>query len=301
MDFGKLANVDRIDFTLPKDSPRNARVLQSPRSRELRVYVGAPRWAVKEWVGSLFPLKTPAKDFLRVYSRRFNTIELNTTFYRTPDAKTVQGWKAEVPEGFRFAPKVVQSVSHIQDPSISRRELREFCEAVQGFEENLGVSFLQLPPTWGPAREGELKRLLEVLPERFRLAVEFRHPSWFAAGELRLSILDYLEARAISTVITDTAGRRDVVHSCLTTRTAMVRFVCNALHPSDYLRSGDWVDRLKSWKDLGIEEIYFFVHQPTDEHVPELADHVIEQMSRHGVTSLKKVSQAENSDQMCLF
>src|SRR5687768_15116029 len=132
MDFGKLANVDRVKFELPKDSPRNARVLKAGNSRAPQIYIGAPLWGVKEWVGNFYPPKTPAKDFLHVYSRRFNSIELNTTFYRTPDIKTVQSWKNDVPEGFRFAPKVVQTVSHIQDLAIARKQLTDFCEAVKG-------------------------------------------------------------------------------------------------------------------------------------------------------------------------
>ncbi len=282
MDFGKLYNVDRVRFELPPDSMRNVRVLPGA-SRPLKAYLGAPVWSVKEWVGSIYPKKTPAREFLKHYSRRFNTIELNSTFYHIPDPKLVAQWKAMVSAEFRFAPKVVQTVSHQNDLVAAKAILRTFCATMSELGENLGPSFLQLPPSFGPRDRTSLEKLLEAVPAGYRLSVEFRHPDWFTDRELPEGLLSFLSERGLGTVITDTAGRRDVVHSSLTTRTAMVRFLGNRLHPSDFVRLDDWTDRIASWARAGLEEIYFFLHQPDNVNVPELEEYLAAKLRRHKI------------------
>src|SRR3954466_348565 len=101
MEFGKVASPDRVEFSFPPNDPRNA--AGAPVRPSL--WIGAPVWACKEWVGRIYPPKTPARDFLKFYSRQFNSIELNSSFYRVPDAATVETWKKTVPQGFKFAPK----------------------------------------------------------------------------------------------------------------------------------------------------------------------------------------------------
>jgi uncharacterized protein YecE (DUF72 family) len=71
----------------------------------------------------------------------------------------------------------------------------------------------------------------------------------------------------------------------LTSATAMIRFVGNDLHPTDYTRIDQWIDRICQWKEKGLQEIYFFLHEPDESLVPELAHHLIEQInSRLGIT-----------------
>ena len=118
MEFGKLPDISQVDFRLPADPPGNAEILRNfpvrnphfvipvgnlipnPQSpiRNPKVsgqvpqslYVGATGWSVKEWVGKIYPKGTKTTEYLRHYSRQFNTIELNTTHYRIPDSFTVQ-------------------------------------------------------------------------------------------------------------------------------------------------------------------------------------------------------------------
>ncbi len=75
-------------------------------------YIGCPMWGYKEWVGSFFPARTPASDFLRLYSRRMSAVEGNTTFYALPSVATVSRWRQETPETFRFCHKVSRDISH---------------------------------------------------------------------------------------------------------------------------------------------------------------------------------------------
>ncbi len=83
-----------------------------------------------------------------------------------------------------------------------------------------------------------------------------------------------LEQYHVSTVITDVAGRRDVLHQRLTTPSVIIRFVGNDLHETDFSRIDEWVEKLKTWFALGLHEVYFFTHEPDNIHAPRLAKYL---------------------------
>lgn len=269
MDFGKLPSVDSIRFDLPAPEPRSAKVLeQSDPKRNVSVYVGGSVWACPSWVGSLYPPGTKAKHFLEIYSRQVAATELNPTFYHIPSLAQVRRWRELTPEGFQFSPKLHQSISHASDLNESIKGMKEFWSVISTFEARLGLCFLQLPPHFSFQSFGVLQMILPHFQNPEKLSIEFRHPSWFQNQMLRPEIFDYLHNKKISTVITDVAGRRDVLHASLTTNQVLIRFVGNEPHPSDGRRLLDWVDRLKAWTDEGLKEIYFYIHQPTQAGVP---------------------------------
>src|SRR5215469_7057594 len=137
-------------------------------------------WGYKEWVGNFFPAHTPSSDFLRLYSRRLNVVEGNTTFYAVPNAETIARWRAETPPEFRFCPKIPRAISHGPDLEGTRASTLEFIERMRGLGERLGPIFLQLPPQFGPEQLGQLQKWLEAWPSQTRLAVEVRHPAFFS-------------------------------------------------------------------------------------------------------------------------
>ncbi len=280
MEFGKVANVDRIRFELPDQDPRTLAALEWSRSSEAaRILIGAPVWASKEWVGTLYPARTQPRDFLKLYSRRFNAIELNSTFYGIPEPKTIENWRDSVPGEFRFAPKLYQGISHETDRSAVERLTSQFFSSVLRFGEKLGTSFLQLPPHFAPSSLGVLERILRAVPSSAKLAVEFRHPAWFQRGKIRDEAFDLLGSCGVGTVITDVAGRRDVLHSSLPVARTMIRFVGNELHPSDFTRTDEWVLRLRQWFAAGLDELSLFIHHPTNIHVPELASYWVDRLN----------------------
>lgn len=85
----------------------------------------------------------------------------------------------------------------------------------------------------------------------------------------------------VGAVITDAAGRRDVIHMELPTPHAFIRFVGNSLDPTDYKRVDDWVERIVKWKELGLQSVWFFMHQHDERYSPELADYVAEKLNEH--------------------
>jgi Protein of unknown function DUF72 len=92
MDFGKLNNIENVDFTLPPDAPKTAEILRGLPTRPHlpHVYIGATGWSMKEWVGTYYPKGTKATDYLQAYGKQFNSIELNTTHYRIPSQTDIQ-------------------------------------------------------------------------------------------------------------------------------------------------------------------------------------------------------------------
>lgn len=276
MEFGKISDLSHVDWELP--TPDLQGVL--PARERGHIYLGTPAWGHREWVGKIYPPKTPAADYLHHYSRNFSTIELNTTHYRIPDEKLVNKWLASVPESFIFCPKVYQGISHGPGGLVDASLRQEWLRGVSHFGAHLGPCFLQLPPHFDYSRKAELFHFLREWPDDRQLALEFRHPSWFTPERHVLPALaKYLSERKMSVVVTDVAGRRDLLHGTVTSSTLLVRFIGNGLHPTDFTRAKDWAKRLEILMDAGVRDVFFFVHQPDDLLAPEMTDHVIREFN----------------------
>lgn len=104
-----------------------------------------------------------------------------------------------------------------------------------------------------------------------------------------------------SLVITDVAGRRDVLHQRLTNKTAFIRFGANDLHASDYTRLTEWAERCSQWIEQGLEELYFFIHTSDQSVAPEIANHFIHEFNKLNWVKLKPVSIKQESKQIDLF
>jgi uncharacterized protein YecE (DUF72 family) len=281
MDFGKLPSVDQVDFRLPAEPKQNTDLL-STFSKPSRpgLYIGPTGYNMKPWVGKWYPPGSKEPDFLRHYGVQFNTIEFNTTHYRIPDFNTVRRWYEAVPEDFRFCPKLPQSISHARDLGLSGKDTLIFCDAISGFAEKLGCCFLQLPPHFGLRDLPVLERFLATFAPQLPLSVEVRSPDFFQRTAATEAFFELLKKHAVAAVITDVAGRRDVCHMHLTHSKTLIRFVGNGLHPSDYTRVNEWAERLKYWFENGLQEAYFFTHEPDNILAPELTAYCFETFSQ---------------------
>jgi uncharacterized protein YecE (DUF72 family) len=105
--------------------------------------------------------------------------------------------------------------------------------------------------------------------------VELRHEGWFGTAAVR-ETWELMFELGIGAVITDTPGRRDVLHMRLTAPVAFIRWVGNNLHPTDFRRIDEWGERLRTWVDKGLREVYFFVHDHEELYSPELARYAVE-------------------------
>jgi uncharacterized protein YecE (DUF72 family) len=309
MDYGKLFNVDRVDFRLPappaSQDARSIRVLRAAQASSPpappAVRVGCPIWAQRKWIGKVYPLDAKPADFLRHYSRQFGTIELNVTHYRIPTPEAVIEWRDQTPPGFRFCPKWPQEISHHRGLQDCEELTALFCDSLSRLGDRLGTSFLQLPPGFAPRQLPTLKRFLQGVPRDFPVCVEFREPGWFADHALIPEALDALEELGAGTVITEVAGRRDAAHVSLTLPRTLIRFVGNSLHPSDYERVDAWIPRLKLWLDNGIRELDICVHQTDNVLEPEFAKYFVERLNEGAGLKLPTWTPMDRGTQMNLL
>ena len=118
------------------------------------------------------------------------------------------------------------------------------------------------------------------------MAVEVRNQDWFLDSAASQKLYKLLEDHGVANVVVDTAGRRDLLHMRLTTPTAFIRYV-GANHKSDYTRLDDWIERIKDWKEAGLNSLYFFVHQNVELESPLLSAYFIEKLNKEFGLTLK--------------
>ena len=154
--------------------------------------------------------------------------------------------------------------------------MQYFMDSMAMLKDNLGATFLTLPPNFGPKHEERVDAFIDLIPENYPLHMEFRHKDWFEEPAFS-RVMQKLKDKKIGTVITDVALRRDALHMCRTANSVFIRFNGYGLHESDYARLDEWIERLTTWQKLGVEQVFFFMHQANEEHTIVLCDYFIKQ------------------------
>ncbi len=144
------------------------------------IRIGTSGYHYKHWRGPFYPERFSPSKMLAFYTERFDTVELNNTFYQLPRKTAVAEWRASTPGNFIFAAKGSRFITHmkkLKDPELA---LERFFEHIDGLGERLGPVVFQLPPFWDRDVE-RLKTFLAALPAGGRYAFEFRNPSWHSS------------------------------------------------------------------------------------------------------------------------
>lgn len=141
------------------------------------IHIGTSGYNYPEWKGSFYPESLPANRMLGFYAERFTTVEINYTFYRMPTEKVVAGWAAGTPDGFLFALKAPQRITHMARLRDCADALARFCAVADGLGARRAPYLFQLPPNF-KADLPRLEAFLDLLPAGTRAAFEFRHASW---------------------------------------------------------------------------------------------------------------------------
>jgi uncharacterized protein YecE (DUF72 family) len=209
----------------------------------MRTFVGTSGWSYKEWRGSFYPAKFPAKSMLPYYAERFSAVEVNNSFYRIPSERVLAGWAAQVPSSFRFVMKASRRITHRNRLRDEDGSLSYFLRAVNPLAGRLGPTLFQLPPTFKIDIQ-RLRDFLRRLPKRWPAALEFRHPSWFVD-----EVYDLLHTRDVPLVTVDQNGEAGSGSPLV--KTASWGYL--RLRRGDY-STGDlaqWTDRIsrQSWSD----------------------------------------------------
>jgi uncharacterized protein YecE (DUF72 family) len=175
----------------------------------MQFFVGTSGYNYPEWRGSFYPEKFPTTKMLAFYAERFNSVEVNYTFYRIPTVKLLEGWAQGTPDRFTFTLKAPRRITH--DSKLQRCEdlTHSFCKTAATLGSKLGVLLFQLPPTF-KRDDSVLNAFLDLLPEGTRAAFEFRHVSWhdeavFDALRRRNMALCVADSEKLSTPVVTTA------------------------------------------------------------------------------------------------
>ena len=145
----------------------------------MRIFVGTSGFAYKPWKGKFYPAGLPDKEMLAFYGARFDTVEINNTFYRMPGDSVLARWCEQVPEGFSFSIKASRAITHHARLKPRAGDAAAFLfSRLEILGDRLGPVLFQLPPNL-KLDLPRLRDFLATLPAGPRIAVEFRHLSWF--------------------------------------------------------------------------------------------------------------------------
>jgi len=135
----------------------------------LRWYIGTIGFAYTEWKKVFYPEDLPVRKYLRYYSRVFNAVEIDSTFYGIPKATAVERWALTAPDGFKFCLKTPRSISHDTGLLNVMSQMKSFLDRISILGDLLGVVLLQLPPSFRINQIKALKNLLMHVPESSKI------------------------------------------------------------------------------------------------------------------------------------
>lgn len=218
-----------------------------------KIHIGTSGWHYPHWKGPFYPEDIPDKDLLKYYARHFRTAEINNSFYRVPDEKTLKQWVRTAGGGFIFSAKGSRYISHMKKLKDPREPVKKFMDKISVLGDSLGPVLFQLPPHWRKNRD-RLRSFLEALPESYRFAVEFRDPDWFGDD-----INQLLEKHQIAFCIYDFNRRQSP-------KTVTSDFVYIRLHGPDGPYQGKygnqilsgWAGAISQWEKQGKEIFCYF-------------------------------------------
>jgi uncharacterized protein YecE (DUF72 family) len=249
-----------------------------PKNQELTptIHIGCSGWQYRHWRGDFYPAKLPQSRWLEYYAAHFDTVEINNTFYRLPDASTFAAWRKRAPRGFVYAVKASRYLTHMKKLKDPEDPLELFFSRAKELGPTLGPVLYQLPPRW-PLSAASLERFevfLSALPARRRHAVEFRDPSWYADEAIEL-----LRRYRVALCLHDMQGSA-------TARFAVGPFVYIRFHgPQKY--NGRYPDAmLDAWAAWLAEPlqaglpIYGYFNNDTGGHAPRDAVRLRERIAR---------------------
>ncbi|MBA2927123.1 DUF72 domain-containing protein [Pseudomonas sp. CCUG 57209] len=252
----------------------------------LPYYLGCPSWSENAWREYLYPADARSSDYLALYSQVFNAVEGNTTFYARPSAATVQRWADIMPDDFRFTAKFPGDISHGGDLREQLPAAESFVSLMSPLGERVSPLWLQLSARFSPQRLAELAGFIDGLERP--LAVEVRHPEFFAKGDAERMLNRLLRDRGVERICLDpralfscTSTSAAVLHAqskkpkvptrpAALTQFPQVRFIG---HPE--LEANDpflipWVEKIAGWIEEG-RTPYVFLHTSDNRLAAQLA------------------------------
>ena len=224
--------------------------------------VGCSGWQYKHWRGDFYPVDLPTTRWFEHYAVRFDTVEINNTFYRLPEEGTFRRWAERAPMRFLFAVKASRFLTHMKKLKDPEEPLARLFDRMRPLGRHLGPVLYQLPPGWKLDKD-RLEHFLQALPTGVRHVLEFREPSWYADEVSRL-----LEKYRVSRCLHDMKGSAtgmERVGPCVYVRFHGAGGTYTGAYPED--RLARWAEWLNGQRRNGIE-VYAYFNNDVGGHAP---------------------------------
>ena len=222
------------------------------------VIIGTSGWQYKDWRGRFYPQRLAQARWLEYYADRFATVEVNNSFYRLPKPETFAAWRERLPGGFVMTVKVNRYITHLKQLKDVEEPVATFLEAAAPLGDKTGPMLIQLPPRLAVNHE-RLRKVLAAFPTPLRVAVEFRHPSWFDDETNAI-----LRERNAALVLTDRRSKL-LEPEWKTADWGYIRFHEGTEQPwphygDDVLRA--WAERIARCRDRDDDVFVYFNNDP---------------------------------------
>ncbi len=241
------------------------------------VRVGTSGWDYRHWAGRFYPADAPHDRWLELYAREFDTVELNNSFYRLPEAGTFVEWARRVPVGFTFAVKASRYLTHVRRLREPEEALARLWTRARRLGDHLGPVLYQLPPRWLPNHE-RLVAFLDAVPREEPQAIEIRDRRWYGSW-----LAKALDDSGVALCLHDMPGsatRPEPVGPFVYVRFHGSGTKYGGRYTSQRLRA--WADRIAAWAAAG-SPVWAYFNNDIDGHAVRDADRLRALLARRGV------------------
>ncbi|PSQ76304.1 MAG: DUF72 domain-containing protein [Bacteroidetes bacterium QH_7_62_13] len=243
------------------DSPRSHSAPHAPLMPSL--HIGTSGWQHDPFAGRFYPDDLAQGDRLAFYANTFGTVEVNNTFYQSPDEDTLRAWRRQTPDAFTFAIKANQYITHFKKLKDPVEPVQNLYRNVAPLGDKLGPLLFQCPPNWHQNLD-RLHSFLETLDDTHRHVFEFRDPTWLNEGTTRA-----LAAHDAAFCVYDYGDRE-------TLRTVTTDWVYVRLHGAGEAYRGrysdaaleGWARQIRDWMDEGRDVYFYFNNTAGEGHAP---------------------------------
>lgn len=256
--------------------------------KKKKLHIGTSGFHYKDWSGRFYPKNLKSNEWLAYYSKHFKTVELNSTFYRTPIDSIVRHWLKNTPEDFLFTIKASRLITHFLRLRHSEEALKNFLKVLKPFEKakKLGCVLYQLPPNFKKNRE-ILENFLKKIPKKYTNVFEFRHESWNDE-----EIFALLKKYRCTYCIVSSGTL--LTHYQTTTQTVYIRFHGpQEIYSSKYSTSElkKWTEKIQDFLRNG-KEVYVYFNNDVQafavENAKKIEEMLLEKKTKKGKEKPKK-------------
>ena len=226
-----------------------------------RILVGTSGFSYTEWKGTFYPEDLSSKNYLSYYAQHFKTTEINNTFYKLPSRKVTEGWYSGVPADFSFTLKLTQKITHIKRLKSVNEEMAVFFDGADGLMEKMGPVLVQLPPNFKKDIK-VLEDFLGLYSKKGKLALEFRHDSWFSDD-----VYDLLKKHNCALGVVEAEDSEAI-------KVVTAPFIYMRLRKGEYTSAE--LDVWAKWIQAQEKEVYCYLKH--DQKAPVLANELIKKL-----------------------